>query len=190
MVLPTPGSVPSVLRMHGPDIIKAARYRANLTQAELAERAGTTQTIVSRYESRRVQPTFAMVERLVAAAGLQMELELVTRVVPFWAGPMGAALGRHRAEIARKLLDAGAVEVEIAGDLAIGDDVPGATLLLLVRFEKPLDWTERTVLGVSVEMELGVPGVSVAIVDMDDIPPQRASEADGPRVPFDLRPGE
>lgn len=53
--------------------IAQARRRAGLTQAELAERAGTAQTAISAYESGRKHPTAATFVRLLAAAGTRLE---------------------------------------------------------------------------------------------------------------------
>jgi transcriptional regulator with XRE-family HTH domain len=73
-------------------IIELARRGAGLTQAELARRAGTTQSAVSMYERRRKVPMLDVVERLVQAAGA--DVGMVTTVVwevdflpgpkPFW----------------------------------------------------------------------------------------------------------
>jgi DNA-binding XRE family transcriptional regulator len=60
-------------------IIELARRGAGLTQAELAGRAGTTQSAVSMYERRRKVPMLDVAERLVQAAGA--DLGMVTRVV-------------------------------------------------------------------------------------------------------------
>jgi DNA-binding XRE family transcriptional regulator len=62
-----------------PTIIELARRGAGLTQAELAGRAGTTQSAVSMYERRRKVPMLDVAERLVRAAGA--DLGMVTRVV-------------------------------------------------------------------------------------------------------------
>lgn len=60
-------------------IIELARRGAGLTQAELAARAGTTQSAVSMYERRRKVPMLDVAERLVQAAGA--DLGMVTTVV-------------------------------------------------------------------------------------------------------------
>lgn len=62
-----------------PTIIELARRSAGLTQAELARRAGTTQSAVSMYERRRKVPTLEVAERLMLAAGT--DLGMVTTVV-------------------------------------------------------------------------------------------------------------
>jgi len=65
--------------MRGGDLIREARKRAGLTQAELAERAGTTQSGVARWESNRTLPTLQDVTRLVRLCGLDLEVALVPR---------------------------------------------------------------------------------------------------------------
>lgn len=65
--------------MARPTIIELARVAAGLTQAELAGRAGTTQSAVSMYERRRKVPMLDVAERLVQAAGA--DLGMVTTVV-------------------------------------------------------------------------------------------------------------
>jgi transcriptional regulator with XRE-family HTH domain len=59
------------------EIVSTARQRAGLTQAELAERAGTTQSAIARLESNQASPTFATIKRIAAAAGCEVRLELV-----------------------------------------------------------------------------------------------------------------
>jgi transcriptional regulator with XRE-family HTH domain len=49
-------------------VIRAARRRAGLTQAQLAQRAATTQSAVAAYESGAKQPSMRTLNRLVAAA--------------------------------------------------------------------------------------------------------------------------
>jgi transcriptional regulator with XRE-family HTH domain len=50
--------------------LKDARFRAGLTQAELAEKAGTTQTTVARIERDVVQPEVTTVRKLAQALGV------------------------------------------------------------------------------------------------------------------------
>jgi len=49
--------------------VRRVRVAASLTQAELARRAGTTQSAVSRMESGRVTPSLAALDRVADAAG-------------------------------------------------------------------------------------------------------------------------
>jgi transcriptional regulator with XRE-family HTH domain len=59
------------------ELIRAARRRSGLTQAELAERAGTSQPVVSAYERERRDPTFGTLRKLVEASGARLRLEAV-----------------------------------------------------------------------------------------------------------------
>ena len=49
------------------------RTRAGLSQRALAERAGTTQSVVARIEGGQSSPTWATGERLLHAAGFQLD---------------------------------------------------------------------------------------------------------------------
>lgn len=54
------------------DLLREARLRAGLTQAELARRAGTTQPAIARYESGKVQPSLERLRQLIRACGLEL----------------------------------------------------------------------------------------------------------------------
>ena len=56
-----------------------ARQQAGLTQAEVAHRMGTTQSVVARLEAARHMPTFGMVARYAAAIGRRLDIHLVRR---------------------------------------------------------------------------------------------------------------
>lgn len=64
---------------YGGDLIREARRRAGLTQAELAARAGTSQPAVARWESGRTAVSLDDVRRLVRLCGFDLELMLVPR---------------------------------------------------------------------------------------------------------------
>ena len=63
----------------GGDLIREARRRAGLTQLELAERAGTSQSGVARWESGRTAVSLDDVMRLVRLCGFDLELVLLPR---------------------------------------------------------------------------------------------------------------
>ena len=54
------------------DLLREARLRADLTQGELAERAGTARSQISRYERGDVLPSLETLRRLVRACGLEL----------------------------------------------------------------------------------------------------------------------
>lgn len=58
-------------------LVRDARKHAGLTQAELAERAGVTQSVIARLERGAGNPTFATLERVLHAAGHRLELSAV-----------------------------------------------------------------------------------------------------------------
>ncbi|MDX6284681.1 MAG: hypothetical protein QOG53_166 [Frankiales bacterium] len=60
----------------GGDLIKEARRRAGLTQAELAARAGTTQSAIARWEAGAVSPSFDTVRRLLRLCGFHLNVAL------------------------------------------------------------------------------------------------------------------
>jgi transcriptional regulator with XRE-family HTH domain len=81
-------------------LVREARLRAGLTQAELADRVGTTQSAIARVERGGSAPSLARVRELVTACGLELRVRLADRV-------------SHRA-MEDERLDAG---LDVAGDL-------------------------------------------------------------------------
>lgn len=66
--------------MHHPGvIIRMAREANGLTQAELAERAGTTQSAVSRIEHGGRSPSFETVQRFLGVMGNELRYEAPRR---------------------------------------------------------------------------------------------------------------
>jgi transcriptional regulator with XRE-family HTH domain len=63
--------------MRGTHLVREARKRAGLTQAELAARAGTTQSAIARVESGSVSPSLERLTELVQAAGFDIDVRLV-----------------------------------------------------------------------------------------------------------------
>jgi transcriptional regulator with XRE-family HTH domain len=70
-------------------VIESARRTAGLSQRRLAEIAGTQQSSVSEYESRRKSPTLEVVERLLDAA----DAELAVKPMVFFDYRENAELG-------------------------------------------------------------------------------------------------
>lgn len=63
----------------GGDLIREARKRAQLTQADLAARAGTSQSGIARWESGRTAVSLDDVVRLVRLCDFDLELMLLPR---------------------------------------------------------------------------------------------------------------
>lgn len=62
-------------------ILKTARKRAALSQRELANRAGTSQSVIARIESGASDPSTNTLKNLVEAAGFDLDIELAIRPV-------------------------------------------------------------------------------------------------------------
>ena len=60
----------------GAALLREARTRAGLSRRALAARAGTPTSTVSRIEAEQCDPTLPMLERLLAAAGSQLVVEV------------------------------------------------------------------------------------------------------------------
>ena len=58
------------------NLVREARKRAGLTQADLGRRAGVPQSTVARIESGARTPSTDLVERLVRAAGFEIRVSL------------------------------------------------------------------------------------------------------------------
>jgi transcriptional regulator with XRE-family HTH domain len=61
-----------VSRVTAAELIRTSRRHAHLTQKELAEQAGTSQSAIARYERGSATPTLATLERLLAVCGRQL----------------------------------------------------------------------------------------------------------------------
>lgn len=57
----------------------AARARAGLSQAEVAERMGTVQSVVARLESGRSAPNLRTIRRYAEAVGARLTIQLDAR---------------------------------------------------------------------------------------------------------------
>ncbi len=62
-------------------ILKTARKRAALSQRELANRAGTSQSVIARIESGASDPSTNTLKNLVEASGFDLDIELAIRPV-------------------------------------------------------------------------------------------------------------
>lgn len=111
-------------------VLREARRQAGLSQVELARRAGVTQSVISAYESGARQPSVPTLDRLVAAAGF--DLELVARRSRARAGALGARLGAHRRQVVAIAAKHGLTNLRVFGSVARGEEGPESDIDLLV----------------------------------------------------------
>jgi|SRR5919198_6418522 predicted nucleotidyltransferase len=108
------------------ELVRSARTRRGLSQRALAQQAGVPQSTVSSIESGHRQPSVAMLERLLGAAGFRLETHLVNAVRP------SQLLEQHRDDVAELLARYPVSQVWVFGSVARGDDRADSDLDLLV----------------------------------------------------------
>ena len=66
--------------MNASRVVRECRLRAGLTLRSLAERSGTSHATISAYESGRKVPNVETLDRIVRAAGYEIDISLAPRV--------------------------------------------------------------------------------------------------------------
>jgi uncharacterized protein len=114
-------------------LLRRARTGAGLSQAELAARAGVTQSVISTYESGHRQPALPTLAALIEAAGY----ELVTgirrqpRRLSRLSGPVGQRVRRRQRDLIAAAAAHGVTNLRVFGSVARGTDRPDSDLDLL-----------------------------------------------------------
>jgi hypothetical protein len=113
-------------------LIRRARSRAGLSQAELAARARTSQPAIARYESGTATPSLSTLERILAASGESLALK-VSRRAPTRRVDTGIAqLRRSRERLLTAAQRHGVHDLRVFGSLARGEETPRSDVDLLV----------------------------------------------------------
>ncbi|MBZ5734437.1 helix-turn-helix domain-containing protein [Nocardioides sp. TRM66260-LWL] len=120
--------------------VQQLRRRAGLTQRQLAELSGVSQPNIAAYETGRRRPSPRMLARLDEAA----------RPRP------SRVLDRHRGDVRRIAALHRALDVQVFGSVARGEDRPGSDLDLLVTFAPDASLFDQAALVESLEDLLGV----------------------------------
>jgi predicted nucleotidyltransferase len=152
--------------------LRQARFDANLSQVDLAARAGTSQSALARYETGAALPTLPTLERLLAACGRRLEIQTPpaqpsapTSSVRSQLGPQAKKLRRQR----RRLLDAanrhGVSHLRAFGSLARGEAKAGSDVDLLVDLKPGRTLLDLTAFRREAAEILDLP-VDVATTDM------------------------
>ena len=115
------------------ELLRHARKRARLSQAELARRAGVTQSVVSAYESGARQPSLPTLARLIQATGSDLEVRVSSSPVAQPPdGPLARRVRKHRNEVLTLLGCYGLANPRLFGSVARGDERPNSDIDLLV----------------------------------------------------------
>lgn len=117
-------------------LLRRARQRSGLSQAELAARAGTTQSVISVYESGRRQPSLPTLMSLVEATGLHLDVELSDGQGRVPAKRAAGTLARRVRDNADRIRDAatesGMTVLGLFGSVARGEDGSDSDVDLLI----------------------------------------------------------
>jgi predicted nucleotidyltransferase/DNA-binding XRE family transcriptional regulator len=107
-------------------LLQQARREAGLTQAELAARAGTTQSVVSAYEAGHRQPAIPTLAALVDAAGCELVISVrrQPRRLGRLTGPVGRRVRRRRRDLIAAAAAHGVTNLRVFGSVARGQDRP------------------------------------------------------------------
>ena len=135
-------------------LIREARKRAGLTQAELAALAATSQPTIAAYESGNKVPSSDTLERLLDAAGLQLSVVPLPR--DRGRSRLRQLLRKHRGAILELAMQHGATNVRVFGSVARGQDKRGSNVDLLVEMEPGRSLLDQVRLRRSLHELLGV----------------------------------
>lgn len=105
-----------------------------MSQHELAARAGTTQSVISAYESGHRQPALPTLTALVNATGYELVISLRRQPsrVSRLSGPVGRQLRRRRQDVVAAAAAHGVRNLQVFGSVARGEDRPDSDVDLLV----------------------------------------------------------
>lgn len=114
-------------------VLRAARLRAGLTQAALADRAGVQQSVISAYEADRREPALSTLRRLVEATDHRLDVTAVAVEGPArLRGPIGREVRRKRRSLLRIARRHGVVLRGVFGSVARGEETEDSDVDLLV----------------------------------------------------------
>ena len=158
--------------------------QSQMSQTDVARRAGVAQSVISAYESGHREPALSTLARLVRATGN----ELVLLVQPTADRPQGlpdTRLGRRLRRRRRAVLNAadrcGASNVRVFGSAARGDDRPDSDIDLLVDLRRGVGLVGLGRLARDLTRLLKV---SVDVVPADSLKPRIRAQAEAEAIPL------
>jgi predicted nucleotidyltransferase/DNA-binding XRE family transcriptional regulator len=165
-------------------LLKRARISAQLSQTDVARRAGVAQSVVSAYESGRRAPSVSTLERLICATGYRLILDL-ERSSDYPPGlpntPLGRRLRQRRRSVIACAARHGASNVRVFGSTARGEDQPDSDIDLVVDLDRKVGLFELEALRRELSEILGV---SVDVAPSDSLRPRVREEVEREATPL------
>lgn len=151
-------------------LLRRARAGTGLSQAELAARAGVTQSVISAYESGHRQPALTTLAALIEAAGYELVVDVRRQPqrLSRLSGPVGRRVRRLRPDLVEAAAAHGVTNLRVFGSVARGQDRPDSDLDLLADLPPRMGLLE---LGrVQAELE-AILGGQVDLIPASDLKP-------------------
>lgn len=111
-------------------LVSVGRRRHKLSQRALAKRAGVPQPTVATIESGQRDPSVAMLQRLIHAAGFALEYQLTNTVPP------SRLLEQYATDVSRLLATYPIARSWVFGSVATGEDSAASDLDILVELSE------------------------------------------------------
>jgi len=164
-------------------LLRQARVAAGLSQAELAARAGVTQSVISAYESGHRQPALRTLAALIEAADYELVIDVrqQPRRLSRLSGPVGQRVRRRRRDLIAAAAAHGVTNLRVFGSVARGTDRPDSDLDLLA--DLPPDMGLLGLGRVQAELE-AIVGSQVDLVPAGDLKPGVRARAGRDLVPL------
>ncbi len=163
-------------------LLREARRRAGLSQAELARRAGITQSVVSAYETSSREPSLPTLSKLVRASGGHLDIKVrVPRGLGRLSGPLGRRVRTHRNELVAAAARHGASNLRIFGSVARGEDQSDSDVDLLVDLPEGVGLFALGRLRKELEQILGT---KVDLIPAGDLKPTVRRDVEAEQVPL------
>lgn len=153
-------------------LLRSARERSQLSQSELARRAGVAQSVISAYESGRREPSLSTLRRLVEATGQELAIDVVAspgRSLGLPNTPTGRRLRQRRKAIIRTAENRHARNVRVFGSAARGEDTESSDIDLLVDLDDQVSLLD--LIGLKRDLS-ELLGVAVDVVPGDSLKPR------------------
>jgi uncharacterized protein len=164
-------------------LLRQARVGAGLSQAELAARAGVTQSVISAYETDHRQPALGTLAALIEAAGYELVIDVrrQPRRLSRLSGPVGQRVRRRRRDLIAAAAAHGVTNLRVFGSVARGTDRPDSDLDLLA--DLPPDMGLLGLGRVQADLE-AIIGSKVDLVPASDLKPGVRTRATRDLVPL------